>query len=531
MDLFIAEWNFKSGFLLKKSKWTKTWNLRWVVLDARVLITYTDESQTVETGKFKIDEDTVIETMDPEEEKKFIFTIFNSNSSRQDNLCPLILCAEDSLMIESWMIYLIQSSLGPYRPSENFSENEIKMNEEQNIEIKLPNLENGIEPSNLSDKASDQNYALLDPNISHIKLKFPISDYLLCRDTCGLWRKKYFILDETAIIRGYKNTDNLEVMTVARYINRGTRVIKLPKGFESQLYSFALITSFNLDRKTNYCINQTLRFSVYNEKDLLLWMMAIQYVIEYDSLDRQQVVNLPHTLQTKSLKMRAARLTVPLSFPNTESRTAFYINDDTVWGAIYRVDEQDPVAIKAMNHLYRKYFTIPFDATSEDTLVVSVFENQRYLPFNGWSALHLLPGDPATLSDRLGVKFPNRYLKRTEPPNGYYWPLTVTDHGNEVSNEWTTAQCFGGWLYSKQFASFERDSTQHLVHLVPQRCCYMRRRKWIRFAYRISSTDSSSYNHCSVDSMAHATVDDLNSVASDSASELQPLNTSHASDA
>jgi len=56
-------------------------------------------------------------------------------------------------------------------------------------------------------------------------------------------------------------------------------------------------------------------------------------------------------------------------------------------------------------------------------ILIEVVESQRYVPGTrkGWNCLNLLPTDPAKLSSSTGVKFPDRYLKRAEPPEGYRW--------------------------------------------------------------------------------------------------------------
>lgn len=87
---------------------------------------------------------------------------------------------------------------------------------------------------------------------------------------------------------------------------------------------------------------------------------------------------------------------------------SYYVNDSTLWGRLYKSDESDPVVAEEINQLYLEYFTRPV-VGRPDLLVVSVYENQRYIPLSGWNCLHLLVGERAKLSDRNGVKFPNRY--------------------------------------------------------------------------------------------------------------------------
>jgi hypothetical protein len=89
-----------------------------------------------------------------------------------------------------------------------------------------------------------------------------------------------------------------------------------------------------------------------------------------------------------------------------------------------------PAAEIVLNH-----FTIPItlpssvlqslpqvDPGPSDYLLVSVFENQRYIPLTGWSSTCLLPfTDHAMYSSVVGVRYPFTHLNRSSPPKGCKW--------------------------------------------------------------------------------------------------------------
>lgn len=122
---------------------------------------------------------------------------------------------------------------------------------------------------------------------------------------------------------------------------------------------------------------------------------------------------------------------------------------------------------------------------TEPVICVSVFENQRFLPFNGFSALNLIIGlDPAKLSDMDGCKFPDRYLKLAQPPDGYEW---VPDSKFKVDFAYSdTGE--GGWTYASSFPRYavhrkQRRSLTDINHPKAK----TRRRRWIRKAQQINN--------------------------------------------
>jgi hypothetical protein len=80
----------------------------------------------------------------------------------------------------------------------------------------------------------------------------------------------------------------------------------------------------------------------------------------------------------------------------------------------------------------------PCPSSSTSFVLVSVFENQRYLPLSGWSSSFLLPfTDHPTLSNVIGVKFPFKHLNRSLPPLGCHWLFKLQSRQEDETGEAT----------------------------------------------------------------------------------------------
>ncbi|CAI5497894.1 unnamed protein product, partial [Closterium sp. Naga37s-1] len=104
--------------------------------------------------------------------------------------------------------------------------------------------------------------------------------------------------------------------------------------------------------------------------------------------------------------------------------------------------------------------------------VVEIFENERHLPFLGWSSSNLLPIDPKGWSD-LKSKSSSKGFKEPELPAGWIWSsgwhIEVSEHVDK-----------DGWAYFPSFleASWPPRGTAHRVKGFPDA---VRRRRWVRF--------------------------------------------------
>lgn len=173
-----------------------------------------------------------------------------------------------------------------------------------------------------------------------------------------------------------------------------------------------------------------------------------------------------------------------------DSSERFYINDDTVFGKLYKTDLSNPDVERRVDRFYRQNFCCPLLLTGEDShafLIVSVCENQRFIPIKGWNCLHLLPSDPCKLSNSSGLKFPYRYLKRTDPPKFYMWPSDLNVPGFDPSNGWMVegGDVGGGWRYAQNFDKFSDPEYKKFPHIAASMFDVVRRRKWIRVAKQV----------------------------------------------
>ncbi|CAI5463253.1 unnamed protein product, partial [Closterium sp. Yama58-4] len=104
--------------------------------------------------------------------------------------------------------------------------------------------------------------------------------------------------------------------------------------------------------------------------------------------------------------------------------------------------------------------------------VVEIFENERHLPFLGWSSSNLLPIDPKGWSD-LKSNSSSKFFKEPELPAGWIWSsdwhIEVSEHVDK-----------DGWAYFPSFleASWPPRGTARRVKGFPDA---VRRRRWVRF--------------------------------------------------
>lgn len=189
-----------------------------------------------------------------------------------------------------------------------------------------------------------------------------------------------------------------------------------------------------------------------------------------------------------------------------ESPRSFYLNDNTVWAKLNRRFSSQP-HIPENDDLQRLYL-LHFCALipGSNYILVEVFEHQRYLPLKGWSCLHLLFTDCSKLSNCIGVKFPDRYLRRADPPLGYSWveetdeyEIDVLDYGILTPWKWTACRAFTthgekAWCYGTSFEDirrkYEDPDLRTQSHIVQRSIDVVRRRRWIRLA--VEKTDTLS---------------------------------------
>lgn len=247
------DWTSRSGFLEKKSNHLKIWNVRWMVLENRVLLSYTDETQSTLTGKFTIDDQTIIETMPHEPTRKCMFILRNSHKNE-----TLTMNAANAVELEHWMISLIQAICGSFKAAENFETGE-----------------NFHSPSDAEDDRMST--AIRQSYMSDGMINYPITGYLKKQGhSTGSWKYRYFVLDESPLFRCYSNSSDTspEAMRAAIILDASSRVVVLPPGFYMQRYSFTLVSTHSNRQKPS-----SLRLATNSEDELMLWVAAIRKTI------------------------------------------------------------------------------------------------------------------------------------------------------------------------------------------------------------------------------------------------------------
>ena len=114
--------------------------------------------------------------------------------------------------------------------------------------------------------------------------------------------------------------------------------------------------------------------------------------------------------------------------------------------------------------------------------------------------LNLFISDPSKLSNHAGVKYPDRYLKRAEPPSGYRWLVESEVSGVVQSSHeelaliyspegWSTHPSYStedvdenGWTYGTSFDHLRRRCCEGLSRAAPNTTDVVRRRRWLRVA-------------------------------------------------
>ena len=174
------DWTTRSGFLEKKSNILRQWHLRYFVLSERVLSSFADESQKVQTGRLEIDDATTIEALPNEEPDRMnIFTVRNQRNE------TFTMNASDAQDLEIWMISLIQSIYGEFAPSENFfSGKDDDDGQSGHGDVAVHDLR----------------------RLSEGLMCFPMKGYMKKQGhKTGIWKERFFMLDETRLFRYYRS--------------------------------------------------------------------------------------------------------------------------------------------------------------------------------------------------------------------------------------------------------------------------------------------------------------------------------------
>jgi hypothetical protein len=570
-----------SGYLEKKSKYLKVWNKRWFVLEGGRLNRYSDETQSTLKGSFEVTPHTQVEACAPSDSRNYLFTVSNPRSESDE---VLELSAPDMLQLESWMLCLIQAINGEFSEEENFDAGRSSnctvasmyssISATGHVAERINNwmsMEwNDDEDDGLGEVGLDvRNAGAIDGYAAHRE------GYLLkeCSSFLGgdKWKKRYFVLDG-GLLRWY---DDAEIYITLpdnwnseRLINRYSRVSLLPGTFDGEVNCFSIISCSPCGGKPSRGNDsdkekKLLRISAPDEDIMVAWVGAIEQEIrqlkdndkpgEWEDEDDGEYVSAVDRI---SPRVRPSQTTDGFHLGN--GRVASDLGGEQVESVVEMVDSTSPPAVdippprasrlmqlvrrprgdflessEAFQKIYHNFFVVPrnlfhvgpeganVQVGQEGDIVVIVFENHRYVPILGWKNRNLLPSDPSKLSNERGVKFPNRYLTRTNPPVGYRW-LTSADpevNGQKFDKELKETKSRkreghrqgykkfsvdhshigageGGWVYAASFeptlvfspreggrpASLSRVSRGCHWHSEPKSGDVVRRRKLFRIA-------------------------------------------------
>lgn len=529
------EWKINfCGFLEKKNR-LGIWKYYWVILENSKLFIYYDETERNLKERILINDKTIIESRQ-ENSRTYVFNIRN-NIENNENI--LIFSTIDFSSLEAWMIALIQCINGSYRISENFCSGS---SSDTRSSLILPSL------GGMNEKFSR--------TINYENPHFEKCGYLYKQGSeIKNWKRRWIQLKYNHF-RYYENEN--ESLKGLRFIDDESKVILLPTGFDGQEYGFCLIT---LDSSNNQYY--TLRLSASTENEMYDWILAIKYSIQCyredhftiptstktttkstttttstkttgeeddEDIDSSQYEKIRHDsdesgpnsflLSPKNRFITETGINISyigsplLSVSPEESLqaleedqqenkpTSYYINDETIWAKIARKFSRSVIHSVDNSNLQRLYlihFCVLIPGTN--FILVEVFEHQRYLPLKGWSCLNLLFNDCAKLSNCIGVKFPDRYLRRADPPIDYSWVeennispeyySKFTELGIHAPWKWSVCRAFTpegekAWCYGISFEDIRKKyQDTHLraqSHKIQRSVDVVRRRRWIRVA-------------------------------------------------
>mmetsp|Transcript_844 Transcript_844/g.1418 ORF Transcript_844/g.1418 Transcript_844/m.1418 type:complete len:524 (+) Transcript_844:64-1635(+) len=484
-----------SGFLEKKSPIVGMWQLRWAVIDNGRLLIYGDETESVLKEKFIITPSSVVESQEPESKRQFVFTLRDPSGSDKD----FVMSAFDMPSLEAWMIALIQSINGSYRPSENFCSG-YSVDRASSLIVPSVGGMNTIFASSFDVECD-------------LELEAKHSGFLIKQGSrVKSWKRRWFELTENRL-RYYESEGG--VMKGEKRIDDETRVVMLPPGYDGQQCGFSLLT---IEPETGIVL--ALRLSPENEDDLYRWIAAIHFMIKCCKEDVRYVFNClsptgnildssPESGETLKSAVVEHQSSPTYARAQRRQSPAFYINDNTIWARIRRTlsPGEHTVSNNHLQALYVLHFCHPIsspDSSIPNMMLVEVFEHQRYIPLKGWSCLNLLPNDCAKLANAEGIKYPDRYLRRADPPEGYHWceeseavGVNTDSIGTHSPWKWTLCKSYTSvgdksWAYGRSFADLRVRCRENRSHPAPQTTDVVRRRRWLRVAVpnNISVNDS-----------------------------------------
>jgi hypothetical protein len=518
-----GDWKIHSSGFLETKNMIGGWRYKWVVLDNHKLFIYQDETERQRLNKILITSTTIVEAVQPEHSRLYLFNIFDPMN--QESTSPVVLSAPDFSSLEEWMLAIIQCVNGSYRESENFCSGYPSVSERRSSLI-LPTA------GGLSERYSRSTEQEYDPERSGYLLKQG-SEF-------KTWKRRWFQLKHSHLRYFEHEAEGLKGF---RFLDNESRVVLLPSGLDGQQYGFSLIT---MDPMTGQAFS--LRLSAHTEDEMFQWVASLrcairrysedQYSIpieeqdderrvtcdsEEDDDDKEESPLLARRKRAPS-QMSVAYIDSPLIrvspeesltslLSETNTPKQFYLNDNTVWAKINQ--KISPSIHHAGNQDLQRLYLLHFCALIPGTnfILVEVFEHQRYLPLKGWNCLHLGFSDCSKLANCIGVKYPDRYLRRADPPLDYEWVQPPDNSSTSINREtfaeginlheygiftpwkWTVCRAFTvegekAWCYGTNFEDirkkYEDPELRMQAHLTRGPHDVVRRRRWIRLAVEIN---------------------------------------------
>lgn len=486
----IATAGFLKVKFIKNSRsiWPAAYISYWVSLHGNQLTAYTDETEAAVRHQYTIDRDTTVTV----EEIQYYGTRSNIICKvSQRGKAHFYFSCEDPGLCENWMIVIIERSRG-------FFDHQI-----ENFELK-----NDVMDDELDVQSETRSTFTISPTLegflsrhtpSSVFSKWAMSWVELKDDTMRCWHSD----DKSARDR----TQCSEFLNIDAF----SRVGVIDGGRDGHC-------SFFVAAKQDDETFVSWRFCCTDGVLAAEWVRGIQDSIRRCQYRHSAAVSeeerlFPMDKKTTRSSIRSAadagdllvEQSPPLEDRNDMAATkdfsdpsrcpVLYERDNTLMGGIMQLLRGSEKNKDHIRQFYLQKFCHPVvhgfvvenehAAGVEDVICVSVFENQRFLPINGFSALNLVIGlDPAKLSDMDGCKFPDRYLRLATPPDGYEW---VPDSSFKV--DFTHAETGqGGWTYASSFPRYsvhkkQRRSLTDINHYKAK----TRRRRWVRRARKISN--------------------------------------------
>ena len=492
MDGSLTEWSvYRSGFVKKRNLLGIFFTV-YAVLDDTTLVFYDDETESDEQDRFHVTRDWTIEPKDG-----FDFKICDPTNSNLD----LYLSVDSFQNLEAWLLALTQSINGPFRESEKF---ELQKSSDQCCDHQDFDSRT-FESSFCNDFA--------DPS-------FTLKSTLYKQDSSIIftkyWKKIWCTLNSNCVLEYSENEDFTDRVCIP--LDDQAKVVILPENFQGQAYGLSLLTVE--PKKDSY---RNLRLGTNDESLLRLWCDYLNYCIEgfskdkfvlllNDGNDTRGTMDTPNCSDNDS---ESVATTSPLisNKPPVKPKKTYYLRDETAMARLHRLLSSRNTHTKDNDNLQALYWDHFCTAVPDSPyVIVEVFEHQRYsvFPRRGFNVLNLLVTDPSKLSNHSGVKFPDRYLKRTEPPQGYRWITDAEVSGVLQSSQvelaliyspegWSTHPSYpsedideNGWTYASSFDHLRKRCKEGKSRSVPKMTDVVRRRRWLRVA---SSLDEPTKVH------------------------------------